>query len=52
MVGYVCGMAAPIIASQSNVSANAPVMISGALFLVTGVLMVFLPIETATELRL
>lgn len=46
MVGYVCGLAAPVISSQSGVSTNVPVYISGALFLVTGCVMFGLPFET------
>jgi hypothetical protein len=46
MIGYVCGMAAPIISSQAGVSTNVPVYTSGALFLVTGVVMFGLPFET------
>jgi hypothetical protein len=46
MIGYVCGMAAPIISSQAGVSTNVPVYTSGALFLVTGVVMFRLPFET------
>ena len=46
MIGYVCGMAAPIISSQAGVNTNVPVYTSGALFLVTGVVMFGLPFET------
>ncbi|KAF7555382.1 hypothetical protein G7Z17_g2215 [Cylindrodendrum hubeiense] len=51
MVGYVCGLAAPVIASQAGVSTNVPIYVSGALFLLTGLIMFALPIETATENR-
>jgi len=46
MIGYVCGLAAPVISSQTRVSTNVPVYVSGALFLVTGVFMFGLPFET------
>jgi hypothetical protein len=49
MIGYVCGMAAPIISSQAGVSTNVPVYTSGALFLVTGVVMFGLPFETRAK---
>jgi hypothetical protein len=52
MIGYICGMAAPVISSQTGVSTNTPVYVSGGLFLITGVLMFGLPIETATDNRL
>jgi len=48
MFGYICGLAAPIIASQTGVATNVPIYVSGGLSLVTGVLMFGLPIETAT----
>jgi hypothetical protein len=51
MIGYGCGMAAPVISSQTGVATNTPVYVSGALFLITGVLMFGLPIETATSSR-
>lgn len=44
-------MAAPIIANGTGVSTNVPIYVSGGLFLVTGVLMFGLPIETATQTR-
>lgn len=49
MIGYICGMAAPVISSQSGVSINVPIYVSGGLFLVTGVLMFGLPFETANQ---
>jgi hypothetical protein len=41
VVGYVCGVAAPVIASRTKVVANTPAMTSGALLLITGLLMMF-----------
>jgi hypothetical protein len=32
MIGYGCGMAAPVISSQTGVATNTPVYVSGALF--------------------
>jgi hypothetical protein len=42
-------MAAPVISSQSGISTNVPIYVSGALFLVTGVMMFALPFETAGQ---
>jgi hypothetical protein len=52
MIGYVCGIVASVISSQAGVSTNTLVYVSGALFLVTALLMFGFPIETATRSRL
>jgi hypothetical protein len=51
-IGYVCGLAAPIISSQTGTATNVPIYVSGGLMLVTGVIMCGLPIETARQHRL
>jgi hypothetical protein len=53
MIGYAFGITAPVISSQSGTAGTSvPIWISGALFLVTGLIMFALPYETANEERL
>ncbi|KAG8730092.1 hypothetical protein FRC12_020507, partial [Ceratobasidium sp. 428] len=46
-INRILGLMAPIIATYGDLTSNAPLFVAASLFLVTSVLMLFLPIETA-----
>ncbi|KAG8730101.1 hypothetical protein FRC12_020496 [Ceratobasidium sp. 428] len=46
-INRILGLMAPIIATYGDLNSNAPLFVAASLFLVTSVLMLFLPIETA-----
>jgi nitrate/nitrite transporter NarK len=48
MIGYIGGIAAPVISSES-MGTSVPIWVSAALFLFTGLVMFALPYETARE---
>ncbi|QRW04022.1 major facilitator superfamily transporter [Ceratobasidium sp. AG-Ba] len=46
-VNRILGLMAPIIATYGDLTSNAPLFVAASLFIVTSLLMMFLPIETA-----
>lgn len=46
-INRITGLMAPIIATYGDLTTNAPLFVAASLFLVTSLLMLFLPIETA-----
>ncbi|ELU40770.1 membrane transporter [Rhizoctonia solani AG-1 IA] len=46
-INRITGLMAPIIATYGDLTSNAPLFVAASLFLVTSLLMLFLPIETA-----
>ncbi|KAL1902935.1 hypothetical protein Sste5346_000847 [Sporothrix stenoceras] len=48
-IGYACGIAAPVISSQSGTTTSIPIWISAGLFLFTGLVMFALPYDVHKE---